>query len=204
MGGIKVNNYGETTIQNLYAVGECANTGVHGANRLASNSLLEAVVYAEQLAKSVLTRKKELTEKVKIPIAINNLSTIDLPTVEEIKLVMDRLVGIVRNEKDLQAAVDWFNQFKTIMTEPNHLHLTIEQKTICNMLPVGLIIAKASLIRTESRGGHYRIDYSTTNDSYWLGNRIICTTVSFIARAFDETTNPLQQQSPVKKELSVI
>lgn len=205
MGGIKVNRCGETTVKNLYAVGECANTGVHGANRLASNSLLEAVVYAEQLAKTVLIRKKELSENITHLISLKNFDTVDLPTAQEIKLVMDRFVGIVRSENELQKAINWFNQFQNILTEHNHLHLSIEQKTICNMLAVGLIIANASFLRTESRGGHFRVDYPLNNDGDWLGKRISSINGEMFREELSETTNSVTQLSAnAKKELSVI
>ncbi|OIJ16574.1 L-aspartate oxidase [Anaerobacillus alkalilacustris] len=204
MGGIKVNENGETTVKNLYAVGECANTGVHGANRLASNSLLEAVVFADHLAKTILLARKQRSYDVKLNVKVPSSVPLNLPTIEQIQNVMDRYVGIIRNERDLKRAIKWFKQFKDIYEEQNHLHLSIHEKTICNMLIVGYLIANASLKRNESRGGHYRLDFPQTNDERWVGFKNVSVNGVLYREKFHEYNDLIEQSLPkVKKELSI-
>lgn len=170
MGGIVVNEVGQSTIPGLYAVGECAYTGVHGANRLASNSLLEAVVFAEKLSQSILEAEDPNSlistshHKRKDP----ELADVELPTLQEINDIMDRYVGITRMKKDLLVAIEWFDKYKPVLDQ-YHLHLSIQKKEICNMLTVGFLIARSALKRNESRGAHYRIDYPKENNQEWLG-----------------------------------
>ncbi|WNF37593.1 L-aspartate oxidase [Bacillaceae bacterium IKA-2] len=201
MGGIKVDDDGQTTIKNLYAVGECAYTGVHGANRLASNSLLEAVVFAERLSKLILNKKDiNNTEKQKMSLPVVNYEQVILPTIEEIQAVMDQYVGIFRNALGLQKAVNWFQQFESISIRRSHLHLTSKQKAIINMITVGLLITKASLNRNESRGGHYRSDYPAINEGKWFGYRNVFLQGNLYREKFliDEIV-----VAKVRKELSI-
>jgi L-aspartate oxidase len=171
MGGIKVDALGQSTLRNLYAVGECAYTGVHGANRLASNSLLEAVVFAERLSNAILAAEAVKQSNEQSPIVLKPFNKRSLPTKQEIHEIMDRYVGIIRTKEGLQKAVSWFEQFLIIINEQHHLQLSAQEKIICNMLTIGLLVAKSSLMRRESRGGHYRSDYPSTNDALWHGYR---------------------------------
>ncbi len=192
MGGIKVDDVGRTTIQNVYAVGECAYTGVHGANRLASNSLLEAVVFAERVSSTVLNAQTAAVSK-HTSLALPSQDQQILPTKEEIQTVMDRFVGIVRDQQGLETAVNWFKQYEHILTNHNHLHLSIEEKIICNMLTVGLLIANACLIRNESRGSHYRSDFPLTNDSQWFGYRNVYVNGALTQEKFYEQSELIVQ-----------
>lgn len=204
MGGIKVDLEGQTSISNLYAVGECAYTGVHGANRLASNSLLEAVVFSERLSKSIL--RKQTVKKIKTnqPISIKNCRTKSLPTIENIQEIMDNHVGIIRNKKGLQKALNWFLQYENLIMEKNHFHLSNEEKGICNMLTVGLLITKACLLRNESRGGHFRDDYPLANDEEWLGYRSIFKNRLLYRERFADNEILNQERQPkIIKELSI-
>ncbi|MCT8139524.1 L-aspartate oxidase [Anaerobacillus sp. CMMVII] len=170
MGGIKVDEDGCSTIPNLYAVGECANTGVHGANRLASNSLLEAVVFAERLSGKILTTENKVGQNEIAPVVLKSMKIVTLPTIKDIQMVMDRYVGIIRDAEGLQQAITWFEYYLNVLDE-QHFQLNIQEKIICNMLTVGLLVAKASLHRKESRGGHYRSDFPKLNDHEWYGYR---------------------------------
>lgn len=201
MGGIKVDDDGQSTIKNLYAVGECAYTGVHGANRLASNSLLEAVVFAERLSKSILTKEDiKNAYKQEIPLPVIGSAPVKLPTIEEIQAVMDEYVGIIRSSGGLQKAVSWFQQFDSLLIRRSHLQLTSKQKAITNMITVGLLITKASLNRNESRGGHYRSDFPSVNEERWFGYRNISLKGKLYREKFltEETV-----VAGVKKELSI-
>ncbi len=173
MGGIIVDTDGRSSIPYLYAVGECAYTGVHGANRLASNSLLEAVVFAERLSTAILTSDKTTNRLDNVPTNMGADHKINLPTKKEIQEIMDRYVGINRNDEGLQHAVKWFERFDSMLSAKDQLHLSVNEKIICNMLTVGLLISKASFMRNESRGGHHRLDFPKSNDHEWHGYRII-------------------------------
>lgn len=186
MGGIKVDNDGRSTLDRLYAVGECAYTGVHGANRLASNSLLEAVVFAERLSNAILKTEKLPSLKEKQTVGPIQQRKYELPTVQEIRSVMDRYVGIIREEEGLRKAVHWFEQYNGLLQQQCHIHLTIEEKVICNMLTTGLLITKASLMRNESRGGHYRCDFPALNDAKWYGFRNVYENGEFLQEQFIE------------------
>jgi L-aspartate oxidase len=172
MGGISTDKKGSTTIPNLYAVGEVAHTGVHGANRLASNSLLEGIVFAKQAANAILTSSHSVR-----PSAVLNFETVKLtneyPAKEKIQEVMQKYVGIVRNEEGLQFAVRWFESYlKKISSISINNDLSIEEITALNMLTSGWLITSAALKRTESRGGHYRADYPSKDQLRWHGKII--------------------------------
>lgn len=173
MGGVKTNMAGETSVPGLYAVGEVACSGVHGANRLASNSLLEGLIFAASLASHLVEQvEPELKDRITLP-EIGQLE-IALPTRSEIKQIMTDYVGIVRDEIGLTTAVDWFEQYtKIIKSDKILLELTNDEKIITNMLTVGWLIASSALMRTESRGGHFRADYPATNDKEWLKHYIV-------------------------------
>lgn len=174
MGGIAVNEFGQTTIPRLYAVGECAYTGVHGANRLASNSLLEAVVFAEKMADFIIKKENDRVNRHILKGMKVECQDFILPSRQELQEVMDSYAGIIRVETDLRKAIEWFKNYKTMMKQTDQFHLSKEQKEICNMLTVGSLIVKSALKRKESRGGHFRIDYPNQNDKDWLGVRNVC------------------------------
>lgn len=170
MGGIKTNINGETNIKNLYAIGENSATGVHGANRLASNSLLEGVVFANRLTEYILS--KPSISLILPEIAFVNKQLI-LPEVKEIQSIMDNNVGITRSQTSLSTAINWFEQFQTYRAENILFDIPIEQMVKINMLTTGWLITTSALLRTESRGSHYRSDYPTFNNEKWLKRYII-------------------------------
>ena len=178
MGGIKTNENGETNIRNLFAVGEAACTGVHGANRLASNSLLEGLVFGRRIANYISTLsfkeqrsgysenlKKHINEKPEIP------------TKKQIQEIMTTYVGIQRSETGLHYALKWFEEYRDQISfqDYNVKHFTIGEIERINMLTIGWVIAKSAWQRTESRGGHYRIDYPQRNDLNWQRKQVIMT-----------------------------
>ncbi|MFS1517759.1 L-aspartate oxidase [Bacillus sp. SCS-151] len=175
MGGIRTDHQGKTSIKGLYAVGETACTGVHGANRLASNSLLEGIVFSQLLSDYILQSNLNFKNinHLKKRDQIGQYST-DLPTKQQIQAVMMQNVGIVRDENSLFDAKTWFEQY--LMNDKKYVdlsQLTNEQVTIINMVTVGWLISSSALLRTESRGGHYRTDYPSEDDLGWLGEEII-------------------------------
>jgi L-aspartate oxidase len=165
-GGIKTDEWGRTSIKNLYAAGECASTGLHGANRLASNSLLEAMVFAHrsymdsvqkinvvEIRNNIPDWKAEGTTEPKEMILITQ-------SLKELQSVMSDYVGIVRNDVRLQRASrrldllweETESLYKTTKLSPQLLELR-------NMISVGYLIVKGAHFRHESRGLHYNTDY---------------------------------------------
>ncbi|MBO1579298.1 L-aspartate oxidase [Bacillus sp. XF8] len=162
MGGVKTNCDGETSIAQLYAVGEVACNGVHGANRLASNSLLEGLVFGRRIGTHILDHLVQ--GKINSNEGIHENPVIpQLPTKREIQEYMIKYVGIVRTEKNLLYAQTWFDQYRVQSMQLQYDALTNEEITIINMLTVCGLIVEAALQRKESIGGHYREDYPSRN-----------------------------------------
>jgi len=171
MGGVKTNLHGETTIKGLYAVGEVAYTGVHGANRLASNSLLEGIVFATRLVQYILEQPCNHQKAFRLPKI--EKKEILLPNIEDINTVMTENVGIKRSEASLTYAKNWFELFFPVNNFNQLLDLSIAQMTKLNIVTIGWLITTSALKRTESRGGHYRSDCPIQNDEEWLKRYIV-------------------------------
>ncbi|MCJ7449312.1 MAG: L-aspartate oxidase [Bacteroidales bacterium] len=165
-GGIKVDMNGQCNIDRLYALGEVSSTGLHGANRLASNSLIEAAVYAHRAAMHSDKRLKELTFEEQIPNwdykGTTHLEEMVLITqsIKEVQMIMSNYVGIVRSDLRLERAMV---RLEILYQETENLYKRslISQK-ICelrNLINVGYIIIKLAKKRKESIGLHYSIDY---------------------------------------------
>ena len=165
-GGIVVNIDGETSIGRLYANGECACTGLHGANRLASNSLIEAVVYADAAAKHSIPLIHKYSYQEDIP-AWNAEGTTSpeemiliTQSYKEVGQIMSSYVGIVRSDLRLKRAMDRLN---ILFRETENLfQRSVVSRDICelrNIIKVGYMVIKQAMARKESRGLHYTIDY---------------------------------------------
>nr|WP_255639740.1 L-aspartate oxidase [Aquibacillus saliphilus] len=175
MGGIKTNLSGLTTVKGLYAIGEVACTGVHGANRLASNSLLEGIVFSNMLANYLLNLKEETTLPLVSLRATGSVrfKVDQLPTKAEIRRLMTAYVGIERTEQGLVHAKQWIEQFE--LNSNQKLDITkISKQDVekINMLTTCKLIIKSALERTESRGAHYRNDFPVA-DNEWINKQII-------------------------------
>ncbi len=169
-GGIKTDEDGKTSIKNLYAAGECASTGLHGANRLASNSLLEAMVFAHRAyldsVKIVKEDKSNIFGGTLVPDwkteGTNAPKEMILITqsVKELKLLMSDYVGIVRNNERLHRAM---KRLDLLFTETEALYQkTIVSPQLCelrNMITVAYLIVKSAEFRHESRGLHFNTDF---------------------------------------------
>ena len=172
MGGIKATIEGRTSIRGLYAVGECSSTGLHGANRLASNSLLECVVCAYELADYLsfanLTTPKRIDDNIRATIDIYTqpLNDSDYDIVElksQLRDIMWNNVGIIRTELKLKQAE---KQIKLLKDEFKRTRkcLNKEEYEYRNMLTVSLLVIESALSRRESRGAHCRADYPQTDN----------------------------------------
>ncbi len=170
-GGIKVDLDGQSSIRRLYAVGECSCTGLHGGNRLASNSLIEAVVYADAAAKHSLSQIDNYTFNEHIPawkddgLMSNEERVLISQDVREVGQVMSTYVGIVRSDVRLRRA---WERLDLLYEETEDLYRRVKAtREICelrNMINVGYLITKHALDRKESRGLHYTIDYPRHDD----------------------------------------
>jgi L-aspartate oxidase len=190
MGGVRTNAWGETNVRNLYACGETACTGVHGANRLASNSLLETVVFAKRVIARTLDAGRGPTaavaDAVTLPASASDrgraavyrpqgetMPRIGLParalpfaetalSLVNLQSLMWEKVGIVRDGAGLAEASltlsMWEQSAPPARDRPSH--------ELANLLLVGRLVTEAALIRTESRGAHYRVDFPNPDESW--------------------------------------
>ncbi|MBT2735755.1 L-aspartate oxidase [Bacillus sp. ISL-7] len=172
MGGIKTDLIGRSSIDGLYAIGEASCTGLHGANRLASNSLLEGLFQGEQLSKWINEAGKETQGFVQDYFYYpTKEEKMNLPTIEKIKGLMMERVGIVRNKANLKKQQAWVSQYKA---EKIHLDTcSTQDMTKVFMLIIANLITESALKRTESRGGHFRSDYPKEENHSWLRKSII-------------------------------
>ncbi len=165
-GGIQTDEFGRTSIKNLYATGECACTGLHGANRLASNSLLESVVFSHRAAMDSLEKINTIEFNTGIPdwnaegTVLNEEMILITQTTKELREIMSNYVGIVRSNLRLKRAMD---RLDILYQETEKLYdqsvLTSEICELRNMINVAFLIISMAQQRKESRGLHYSLDY---------------------------------------------
>ena len=170
-GGIKVDEYGRTTILNLFASGECSSTGLHGANRLASNSLLEALVFSHRACLQAVEDFKHIDWCDAVPewdtegTVLNEEMVLITQSKKEVQTIMSSYVGIVRSNLRLQRA---FDRLDILYRETEDLYKkSILIPEICelrNIINVGYLIIKGAMERKESRGLHYSLDYPEHRD----------------------------------------
>jgi L-aspartate oxidase len=160
MGGIATDSHGRTSLAGLWAVGEVASTGLHGANRLASNSLLEAVVFGARVATDILgllpyDRIGHFVEPQRIPGATRSPDAASrADAISELRALMTKYVGVQRSAKGLKLALV---ELKALAAA------AVGDTVLSNMILTARLIATAALLRKESRGGHYRVDFPAAN-----------------------------------------
>lgn len=194
MGGIVTDTQNQTSIAGLYAVGETTSTGVHGANRLASNSLLECVVYGKQMAQlevdvAISVECPQHPDQIRHQKLLNWQAQYD--TIKSIGQELPDLVwqsaGICREQQVLQKAIDQVQQWRQVFLALPLTQIVLNAQPTevvsceldpldslalrkwgetCNLLDIGYLILKSAAFRTESRGGHYRQDYPKTEPSW--------------------------------------
>lgn len=165
-GGIKVDENGKSSIKRLYASGECASTGLHGANRLASNSLLESAVFSHRASLDAIEAAAETKYCEDIPdwniegVVLNEELILITQSLKELQSIMSSYVGIVRSNLRLERAL---SRLEILYRETEELYKkSVITRNICelrNMINIAYLIAKMARQRKESRGLHYSIDY---------------------------------------------
>lgn len=173
MGGIRTDVEGRTSINGLFAIGEVSSTGLHGGNRLASNSLLECVVCAYEVADFLKTQKldapKSIDANIKSIIDQYSEEDEDVEPIDtdvfkaELKDIMWNYCGILRDEKSLMTALEKLDELKSKFPRTRKCQTKAEYE-FKNMLTVARMIVVSALGRKESRGAHYRLDYLKTSE----------------------------------------
>jgi L-aspartate oxidase len=188
MGGVLTDAQGRTTLDGLWAAGEVASTGAHGANRLASNSLLEAVVYAARIAEDI----RELVPAAEAPARTDVPSHPAVPTSiapereRALRDLMSSHVGVVRDGAGMRHALIEIARMEREWSRVPQLR---------NMATTALLITAAALKRTESRGGHYRSDYPQTDAAQATRTFITLDAARAIAAAAERDINPKQKSA---------
>ncbi|MCW6036919.1 L-aspartate oxidase [Spirulina subsalsa FACHB-351] len=195
MGGVATDLMNRTTISGLYAIGETASTGVHGANRLASNSLLECLVYAGQLAKLELSPPPAPFASPRQPLTLSEMPELgELQALQgELQRLMWHSAGISRHQEVLTEAIAqvqaWRSSILTLplaqtlqQLNPDHFLPAISENTdtvirtfteTLNLLDLAYLILQSALFRTESRGGHFRSDFPHPSEAWQVHTMIL-------------------------------
>ena len=169
-GGIVVDKNGKTSVANLFACGECSRTGLHGANRLASNSLLEALVYSDKIYHYLADTSSEKNQFIG---TVSDWKVTEKPEINpdyvartkaELQLLMRQNAGIVRNDADLLKAKENLSYWKNEVEEKiQNYNVNAELYELQNMIAIGILIVQQSIERKENRGGLVKINPKSTN-----------------------------------------
>lgn len=154
MGGILTDENGKTNIEGLYACGENACSGVHGANRLASNSLLEAIVFGDIISKHIKENMNKSIPNKEVRIDITKSKSLSILKLQELRSIMTEFVGVERDQEGLEKAYSMVQDIYTEYTKNGFLN---------NSLITSLLIIQSALARKEHRGSHYRKDFPKLN-----------------------------------------
>jgi L-aspartate oxidase len=182
IGGVTVDKQGRTNLPGLWAAGEVTSSGLHGANRLASNSLLEGLVFGAACGTGAAEKARELPDSFRaLPLGYSSptseADSLDVPDItNSLRSLMVRLMGVVREGNSLREAaeqVDFWCRYVLIREFPNQPGWELQ-----NMLTVARCMIAAALQREESRGVHYRSDFPERDDKNWL-RHITCTRADF-------------------------
>ncbi|GHF84483.1 L-aspartate oxidase [Thalassotalea marina] len=170
-GGVMINNKGQTDVANLYAIGEVAYTGLHGANRMASNSLLECLVYARAAAQDIEANLNHKQRYLTLPpwdesrVTDSDEEVVIQHNWHELRLFMWDYVGIVRTTKRLERALHRVELLQKEIDEYyRHFRVSNNLLELRNLVQVAELIIRCAMSRKESRGLHYTLDYPETND----------------------------------------
>jgi L-aspartate oxidase len=181
IGGIRTNSWGETSVNGLFAAGECAGTGAHGANRLASNSMLEVLIFGKRIFQHIEQggsgknsgQYRDSLPNGNIYYKLNSKPHLDNAPALNLEALQNLLwdnVGIVRDREGLTEAVATLGSWQHDLSELSNR----QSYELANMIITGRLIAEAALLREESRGAHFRSDFPQRSEA-WL--RHIVTTI---------------------------
>lgn len=172
IGGARTDLSGRTSVSGLYAVGEAASTGVHGANRLASNSLLEAVVFGRRAAVAISQEAASDVRPIGEATALYpgaEPPAVDVDAIREaFQAEMWQDAGLLRTQAGLERALERIQPWRVAVEEAALASCTRPLHELRNLLQVGELVARAALWREESRGTHFRTDFAAKDDSRWL------------------------------------
>ncbi|HXC44361.1 MAG TPA: L-aspartate oxidase [Candidatus Dormibacteraeota bacterium] len=173
MGGVRTDLSGKASLDGLYAAGEAAATGVHGANRLASNSLLEGLVYGARAGKAMreeLKVPRKSAREQKTSASQNGPVDVGLEElIGQIKDIMWKDAGIVRTRNGMQEAIKKLEELAPKVAHPR----TRRAYEAANLHVAGLLVVRSALAREESRGAHYRTDYPAHDDKKFLKHSVV-------------------------------
>ena len=161
MGGVATDIKGKSSIKGLWISGEASSTGLHGANRLASNGLLEALVYAATASNGIIQAIENKEYKIfdkNLPVPKVGFNLIDEKVILELRKAMSNWVGVIRTGEDIAKALRFIKKLD--------LEHGGKSTNFDNMLAAATLIAAAAYLRKESRGGHYRKDFPNKNDNF--------------------------------------
>jgi len=172
MGGVRTDLYGQTSLPGLYAAGEVACTGVHGANRLASNSLLEGLVYGARAAQNMREQLHSANKHGAVASAAagnHGQSAETEKFIKKVQSLMWQHVGVVRDGKALQQVVPALRAMQSQAPQAGDRR----SHEAVNIVEAGLLIARSALAREESRGAHYRLDHPLKNDAKYRKHSVV-------------------------------
>ena len=164
MGGVRTNTWGETNIRGLYACGEAACTGVHGANRLASNSLLETIVFAKRVVQRTLLKELTVNEPSAEAVSLSKPKPAKVPPLDlgALQSLMWDKVGIVRDGRSLAEAKAVLSAWQASLAEPTDR----PSHELASLLLCARLVTEGALMREESRGAHYRSDFPQRSEAW--------------------------------------
>jgi L-aspartate oxidase len=172
MGGVRTDLDGKTNVAGLYAAGEAACTGAHGANRLASNSLLEGLVYGARAGMAMRGELRPVERRGAQPRAAYSNGPVDAgmeEVIAQIQATLENEVGIVRTRMGMQKAVKTLEEMAPKLAHPK----TRRAHEASNLHLAGLLVARSALAREESRGAHYRMEYPDHDDKKFLKHSVV-------------------------------
>ncbi len=169
MGGVKVNYWGETNIAGLFVTGEAAYTGVHGANRLASNSMLEVLVFTKRIMEKTGKRAKPeaatASQRGEVNCSLSQRQVakpVSAPSLSALQQLLWDKVGIIRNKESLVEAADTLAGWQRALPQPTDR----PSHELNNLVLTGRLVTEAALMREESRGAHFRADFPRSSPQW--------------------------------------